>query len=50
MIIIGTIPVVVLGLALKDLIERDLGSLYVIAFARLFLAIARSLGMGDVLA
>ncbi|MBI5547446.1 MAG: undecaprenyl-diphosphate phosphatase [Deltaproteobacteria bacterium] len=38
-VIVGTIPVVVLGLALKKLIENEFRSLYVIAFAAIGLAI-----------
>lgn len=42
-VIVGTIPVVVLGLALKKLIENEFRSLYVIAFAAIGLALLLAL-------
>jgi undecaprenyl-diphosphatase len=45
LIIIGTIPVVVLGLALRDIIENDVRSLWVIAFTLIGFGIL--LGLAD---
>lgn len=45
LIIIGTIPVVVLGLALRDFIENDVRSLWVIAFT--LIGFGLLLGMAD---
>jgi undecaprenyl-diphosphatase len=46
LIIVGTIPVVVLGLAFRDFIENDVRNLWVIAFALIGFGIA--LGVADV--
>jgi len=47
LIIVGTIPVVVLGLAFRDFIENDVRNLWVIAFTLIGFGIA--LGLADVL-
>lgn len=45
LIIIGTIPVVILGLSLRDFIENDVRSLWVIAFTLIFFGLI--LGVSD---
>lgn len=42
-VIVGTVPVVVIGLLLKDLIENEFRSLYVVAFAAIGLAVLLAL-------